>query len=233
MSRAEEFIRSYNEIADYMRRMTGSGADVSFSMLVSRAAENSVAIRMHAGQLRDYADLRNVIVHHRAFPGEIIAEPSEEVMTRFRSVVQSVLSPKPLIPTFQRSIKTFTQDEPLVGALKYMKDNDYSQVVLRAEEGLSILSVEGVAQWLERRANEDLVSLSEAKVGDAYACEPLGSYCVMGRNILIFEAREAFASAIGQKQPRLFAVIITHTGKPTEEPLGIATPWDFLDGSHA
>lgn len=233
MSRAEEFIRSYNEIADHMRRTTGLGADVPFSMLVSRAAEKSAAIRMHAEQLKDYADLRNAIVHHRTYPGEIIAEPSEEVMIRFRGIVQSALSPKLLIPTFQRKIRQFAPNEPLVEALKHMKDNDYSQIILRTENGLSILSVEGIAQWLEQRANEDLVSLAEAKVGDAHPCEPSGSCRLMGRNLSIYDAREAFVRAVAKKQPRLFAVIITQTGKHTEEPLGVATPWDFLDGTHA
>ena len=233
MSRAEEFIRCYNEIADHMRRTTGLGADVSFSMLVSRAAESSAAIRMHAGQLRDYSDLRNAIVHHRVFPGEIIADPSEDATNRFRIVVQSVLSPKLLIPAFQQKIRQFVPEEPLVEALRHMKENDYSQVVLRTDKGLSILSVEGIAQWLEQRASEDLVSLAEARVGDAHACEPPGSFNVMSRSLSIYDAREAFTRAVGRKQPRLFAIIITQAGKLSETPLGVATPWDFLDEAHA
>lgn len=44
----------------------------------------------------------------------------------------------------------------------------------------------------------------------------------------ITDAHEAFASALERQQPRLFAVIITDSGRPTEPPIGIVTPWDLL-----
>jgi len=233
MSRAKGFIRSYNEIADYMRRLTGLGMDASFSKLVDRAAEKNAAIRAEAVRLKDYSELRNAIVHHRTYPEEIIAEPSEEALARFRAVVHTVLSPKRLIPTFQRPVRCFLLSDPLAEVLKYMGQHDYSQIVLRGREGLSILTTEGIARWLERQALNDIISITETSVANVHAHEEPEGFLVMGRECSTYDARQAFSDAIDQKRPRLFAVIITQTGKETEAPLGIVTPWDLLDKSHA
>lgn len=215
-----------------MRGLTGLGVDASFSQLVDCASGKNAAVRMEGARLKDYGDLRNAIVHHRAYPREIIAEPSEEVVARFRKVVESVLSPKLLIPTFQREVKCFAPNDPLAEALRYMGANDYSQVVVRMEKRLSLLTVEGIASWLERNVAEDIISVRDARIADVHTFEAPNGHVIMRRNDTVYEARGAFARAIEEGRPRLFAIIVTQSGKETEAPLGIVTPWDLLDGGN-
>lgn len=110
-----------------------------------------------------------------------------------------------------------------------MKQNDYSQIVIQQSNDLDILTVEGIAKWLEEEVDNDLISLKDAHVSDASRFESPRAFIVLSRNKTIYDARKAFASAIEYKHPRLFAVVITETGKRSEKPLGIVTPWDLVN----
>jgi len=50
----------------------------------------------------------------------------------------------------------------------------------------------------------------------------------MSRSQTVYEAMDTFMLAIEQKRPRIYALLITEHGRPTESPLGIVTPWDLL-----
>ncbi|MCL4553311.1 MAG: hypothetical protein M1305_07165 [Candidatus Marsarchaeota archaeon] len=228
MDRANEFILLYNEISDYLRQIAGPDGSDNFSELVDRAARDNSAVRREAARLKAYGRFRNAIIHYRTYPEEIIAEPTEETLTRFRDIVQKVLSPKGLIPTFQKEIQCFSPNEPLITALRYMGDNDFSQVVVRGKDGLSLLTAEGVAKWLAQRAQNQVINVSLATIAEANGCEACSGFTIMSQNRTVYDAHEAFTSALERQQPRLFAIIITDSGRPTEQPIGLVTPWDLL-----
>lgn len=230
MTRADEFIRLFNRLADHLVHITGQSDDYSFSVLVNRAAERNAAVRAQARQLKDYGNLRNAIVHHRTFPPEVIAEPSAKALADFDRLVERVLSPELLIPTFQSQVRTFQPDEDLLGALRYMGENDFSQVVVRESGKLRLLTVEGIARWVERQTDDPIIDVSDTALDEALTYEAPGGSRILKRKDTVYDARETFASALERKQPRIFALIVTENGKATEQPLGIVTPWDLLDG---
>lgn len=140
MTRADEFIQLFNRLSDHLMRFTGQDHDYSFPALVDRAAERNAAVRAEAWRLKDYGDLRNAIVHYRAFPPVVIAEPLAEVVTEFARIVERVLSPRLLIPTFSTKVRSFQSDEKLLHALKYMGENDFSQIVVSGPGNLRLLT---------------------------------------------------------------------------------------------
>lgn len=233
MTRADEFIELFNRLSDYLVRIIGEDENHSFSALVDRAGERNSAVRAEARRLKDYGDLRNAIVHHRSFPREVIAEPTAKAVSEFACIVERVLSPKPLIPTFSTEIRSFRPDERLVDALRYMGENDFSQIVVLKSDHLWMLTVEGIARWVERQTEDPIIDVSEATVDDALSCEASNGFRLMRRKDTVYDAREEFINALERQQPRLFALIVTENGKPTEKPLGIVTPWDLLDGEES
>ncbi len=228
MDRAARFIHLYNRLSDHLRETTDADKRASFAEMVNRAAQKDAAIRAVENQLKEFADLRNAIVHHRDYPATIIAEPSEAALLEFTAIVEKALAPRRLLPTFRRSVRVFSTEERLVEALRYMRDHEYSQVVVRDGHGLALLTVEGVARWLEQQAEAESIGIADVTVGDACACEVPDTVEFMGGQRTLFEAREAFAAIGGRRQPRLFAIVITRNGRPDEPPLGIVTPWDVL-----
>jgi len=137
-------------------------------------------------------------------------------------------SPK-VYPTFKHKLKYFTPDETLSIALIEMKRNNYSQVIVEEDNKLKLLTTDGLATWLIKIMNSKNIDFNKVSIKDILAHERENNVSFFAKNQSIVEARKEFRDAIPKNRPKLYAIIITSTGKPTEEPLGIITPWDFLD----
>lgn len=229
MDRTDNFILMFNQISDHLSQLANIDRHEPFYHVVDLAAQKNPAVQREAAQLKKYGDLRNAIVHDSAYPGEKFAEPTDATLAKFAGILNRIISPKQLFPAFQREMRCFAPNEPLVAALAYMRENGFSQVVVQQNGTLSLLTVEGVAGWLAAKAKEDIISIAEAKIGDALAFDIPDAFRVMGRSETVSHVQEAFAKAIDHKKPRLLAVIVTQNGKPNEKPLGIVTPWDLLE----
>ncbi len=96
-----------------------------------------------------------------------------------------------------------------------------------------MLTVEGIGRWLAEHAMQELVDIAAARIADTLAFDLPSNFQFMRRDETIDAARAVFIQAIEQKRPRLFAVIVTHNGKPTEKPLGLITPWDLINDQEA
>ncbi len=233
MSNAEEFLKLYNEITDYLRVITRTDRSLPYSKLIDRAAEIDAPTKRVSNRLRDYGDLRNAIVHHREYPEEIIAEPINDAVIQFRNIVEEIRSPKKLIPTFERRIQTFPATDPLAKALSFMLENDFSQIPVVRDGTLTLLTVEGIAKWLEGQAKHDSVVISGATIDDALRRDMPSSFLVMSSDRNVYDAREAFATSLERGRPRLFAILITRSGDSRDRPIGIITPWDLLEDRRA
>lgn len=227
MGSTEEFVGLYHKLWDYLRQVADSDNNMSFSELVDKAAELNGVVRSEARSLKDFGKLGNVIRNHQGYSREKIAKPTKEALSRFEHLVDSIISPKNLIPTFQTEIRCFSPKEQLINALKYMRDNDFSQVIVQNGGKLTLLTVEGVANWFGGQAEKETISVAEVRVRDALLCDITDPFVVMGPQNTIYDAREAFGKAIEKMHPRLFAIIISDTGKPTGKAIGIVTPYDL------
>lgn len=230
MNRGDEFVNLYNQLDGHLRSMAGLDRSTSFMAVVDTLGRNGNAtMRTYKDSLREFSELRNAIVHDRVFPTKVIAEPLPEVLAQLQRMVDDIIRPEHLIPRFQRQLKLFGLKEPLGNALEYMQANGFSQVVVfREDEQFELLTTEGVSRWLASKIPDDLISLKESIIGDALEFEIDDTFAVMSRSKTTHDAEALFATALANKKPRIFAIIITQNGKRTETPLGIVTPWDLM-----
>ena len=231
MDRGQQFIQLYNQLSRYLREHSDADTNLPFYQLIRAAATTHSTVRRYLADLREYGDLRNTIVHNQSYPQQIIAEPTEETITQFTRIVENVTAPKRLVPTFQKNIHLFSSQALLVEALDYMKFKEFSQVVVQSKDGLSLLSLESITLWFAEQLKADM-SIAKVTVADALAHEAPGNTLLMARNALVDDAREAFSTTLTRPHPRLLAIIITNTGKRTEQPIGIITPWDLLQDAN-
>lgn len=168
--------------------------------------------------------------------GSFIAEPSEQSLREFEQLVQAITSPKKIVSLLggKPDLHLFSPQDPLINALRYMGDNEYSQVIVQMEGKLSLLTVEGIAKWLENQAGTDTVSLQEATIGDAQRAEAQGedrrtrNVEFISQDQTIDDAKQRFMLALEQGEPRIYALLITEHGESTGDLLGIITPWDLI-----
>jgi len=233
MSNADEFIRVFNELSAHLCAFTGLESGVSFSRLVDAAASKSATARKHASRLKAFGRLRNAIVHHEGYPPEIVAEPIDRALTDFKAMAAEVRTPELVIPRFQAEVRCFAPNEPLPTVLEYMRQHDYSQVAVRQEGRLRLLTTEGVARYFSEWTPWDPERTQYADVRDVLQYDLPDGFLILSSSQTVDDAREAFATELGRGQVRLYALLITASGDAREEPIGIVTPWDFLVLNHA
>src|SRR5215204_6976613 len=77
MDRTQQFLNRFNELEQFLREETNSKREVPFGSLIGRAATANAAVRRRERDLREYADLRNAIVHEHP-RGHVIADITQE-----------------------------------------------------------------------------------------------------------------------------------------------------------
>lgn len=226
--RGSEFIRLYNELDHAVKKIVNEKGSVPFWKRLRMAAKVHPHIRRNLDELLEIHELRNAIVHHRSYPATIIAIPTAEIVDKLAEVVAELSSPELLMPAFKRQIHVFSSTSPLHESLAYMKRQGFRQIVLKAEGQLALITSKGIANWLLGQADGKAVVLSDATLGDLLPFEETGSVEFLAQDSTIDTARQIFDIAQRSRPRHLFAVLVTKTGLPTEDPLGIITPRDLL-----
>ena len=72
MKNSKEFIKIFNALEHYLNKLVNKPCYLRFSELLEEASKINPAVREYANDLREFAELRNAIVH--APTGKIIAE---------------------------------------------------------------------------------------------------------------------------------------------------------------
>ena len=229
LERAEEFIQLFNRTERFLSQLVNPRRTAPFWQLVDDASDRSAAVRAHAVALKRFAMLRNAIIHDADYPPHIVAVPSSDALSDFKRVAQEVLEPKKLIPTFATQVRCFSLNDSLPRVLEFMREHDFSQVMVRSSEGrLQMLTVEGVTWWLADNLSGDQDRVKKAIIGDVIALEPPGGFMIFGPDRTIFDAADAFRNAIHREATRLYAIVITGNGNDSGTPIGFVTPWDIL-----
>jgi hypothetical protein len=225
MTAANTLIQEYNRLDMWLRKAFSIGRDKPFSYVLGFSSKKNRLIRDEQQFILSIADLRNAIVHDKDYPAKIIAEPRLEVVQRFQSICQKLYTPPQLMAGTFEQPDIFLPSDGLSKALPYMKAHDYSQIVVRWPEQFGLITREGVAMWLESNIVEDVISIKDAKLEDIREYESPDTCRYLGRDASYYDAGEHFAQCTG----RLQAILVSHSGKPTETTLRIITPWDMME----
>jgi len=227
MSNAETFLSTFASIERTLRAKTQSERTASFYQLVDAAARWSPEIRRYRDDLKEFADLRNAIIHERS-DGHVIAEPNDGAVERLKVLEGMVLRPPAVLSLFQGSVLTISPSDSLARAVTVMRENGFSQApVVEDTSFVGLLTSDCVARWLGAQVQDDVISLGEARVDDVLRfAESEDNYAFVGRTLSLVALLEEFAG-FEERGERLDAVLITESGKQSEKLLGIVTIADL------
>lgn len=229
MKNSDRFLASFNTIEKMLKRYSNHDRYVPFQRLVDLSGKSNAVIRKYRDDLKEFADLRNAIVHERTNPHYVIAEPHDSIVVQIESIERELASPLKVIPFFQREVKSFRSDDSIADVLKTIQAYAYSQFPIY-ENGIfkGVLSENGITYWLAKKVLEDIISFSETTIGEVLSYqEDLNNYKFADKNTSIYEVQEIFQLPVYRDIPKLDAVLITEHGKPDEALLGIITVWDI------
>ncbi|MBI4525441.1 MAG: CBS domain-containing protein [Deltaproteobacteria bacterium] len=226
MSQSESFLKAFANLEKWLRRLTNSERAVHFYQIVDRAAERDAAARRYRDDLKEFADLRNAIVHERT-DGHAIAEPNVRVVDDIQRLEALLTSPPKVVPLFQKKVFSAEDDWPLSRAVRLMETRIYSQLpVNRSNRFIALLTTNTISRWLGAKVGDDIVSISETTVAEVLNhAEDHENHVFFGRNASLFDALAKFDDFEERGKP-LDAILITQSGKPTESLIGIITVYD-------
>lgn len=75
MLNSERFLNAFNSIEHSLRKLAKKEKGTRFYKLVNIASEHYQIVQHFSNDLKEFADLRNAIVHERT-DGHVIAEPN-------------------------------------------------------------------------------------------------------------------------------------------------------------
>ena len=230
----EEFLALFNRVEDELQQIAGDQPGRRFYDLVDRASQRNPVVRRESLVLRDCGDLRNLLVHAHNYPRAVPAVPTAETVATVRRILDALTRPRRLDQVASRLGRIFRPEERLTEALRYMRQQGYAQVAVAGPAGTALLTIAGVARWLEDRVERSgaVVDTAEATIADVLAFEGPATCLAMARQQTVDDARQAFIDAL-ERGERLFAVLVTEHGRLAERPIGIVTPLDLLEDAES
>lgn len=223
---SDAFLGIFSDVERWLRASAGADRGVPFYQLVDRTAALDPAVRRYRDDLKEFADLRNAIVHERG-DGRVIAEPNERALADLQRIRSALREPPKVIPLFQREVKSREAADRVGHAVADMRTGSFSQLpVLRNGTVIAVLTSETVVRWLASEVENDLVSLMDTDIGALLDhVEDKEHYCFLPRTASLHEAMTQFES-FASRGKTLDAILVTDAGKPNQKLLGILTIYD-------
>jgi len=237
MRNSDRFIKIYNQLDNFMRTSLEGDVKSSHVYLIDTLAKKSHLFKHYKNDLKEFAELRNAIVHNTHFCGntygDIIAEPHDVVVEMYEDLYDKVSLPKVAKDLYRRiddkSVMTATLDFKIIDIIKNMYNKTYTCVpiienkklvgVFSENVLLSLIAQKGIYDFNNITVN-DIIQLTDidSHYGEYFA------FCKVKDNI--FDLKELFQDKTNKK--RLEMVFVTGNGQRNEDIIGVISAWDLV-----
>lgn len=227
-SNANRLISAYTKLEEWMKSFRNKTGIEGYRDSIDAIVKNKMnyLVEQHQLYLKSMGRLRNAIVHKYVEEEEkIIAEPIESEVQFYEELVEAITAPQLLVDICSKDPEIWNYDSPLSDALREMKRNDYSQLLIVLDDGsYGHITRDGVSRWLETCVESDGVEIHNATVSDVHLHEDENSCVFVSDGITVFEAFRLFSELTRPIQ----MLVITSDGTNRCKPIGIVTSFDIV-----
>ena len=225
---ADLFLSAFIEIEGYLKKTSNARGHQTFSTLAQDAARKSAVVRRYLGDLKQYGELRNAIVHTQSADHRVLAEPFDSTVHAIQGIVKQLLRPPVVDEVCAKPVLNVSPHDSIAHAMSLMSQRWISQLPVITEGACQgVLSSQTVVRWLGAKVTDDVLSLSESKVSEALPYKEKDETCLfVGRKVTLAEILELFQEEASNGR-ELSAILVTQSGKKTESLFGIVTASDF------
>ncbi len=227
MLNSDSFLKTFSTIEAWLRQQADADRSTTFYQLIDRVSKRNRTVERYRDDLKEFADLRNAIVHERS-DGHIIAEPNDRALSDFNHLCTTLLNPPKLIPKFQLDVRSRMLTDSVGEAVSDMRKGSFSQLpVLSGNTIIALLTSETVVRWLASEVHNGLVSLWDTKIEHVLPhTEDRDHYCILARDATMLDALTRFEDFAARGKD-LDAILISNDGKSDQKLLGIITLFDL------
>ncbi len=222
LSNAERFLNAYARCEQALNRKQKSLEYKTFNVLLKECSEKDPVVRNHIEELKEYAQLRNAIVHQRDRYLEIIAQPTDAVTLRFEHLADLLDQDLEVMRFASSPVLTARPTDSVEEAFEKLNRLGADKLPVYSEKSvfLGLVTMAEIASWglYDRNPEHRVEQLIRAKNGDRVV--------FLARHDSIMKAADAFAE--GRREKNVTPVIlITEHGKMNQKPVGILTSRDL------
>ncbi len=226
-SNSERFLRAFSRIERFLKEKASHQRHRSFYQLVEFVAQRDPAVKEFEMDLKEYADLRNAIIHERR-GGDVIAEPNVYAVEDIVRIAALIRKPPAVLPLFQVKIAELSENEPISRAVALIYSHSISQVpIRRGATVVALLTANTISRWLGACSSQQYIDLNATPISTVLRyTEDRENHVFLSRTASVFDVLKLF-HRVEHEGKRLDAILITNQGKPHEKTLGIVTISDL------
>lgn len=219
-SNAIRFLDAYASIESSLNKLTNRVEYVPFKSLLGMAAKNNRIVKNHLTMLKEYADLRNAIVHERGREQEIIAEPSDSVTEDIEHIASLLKQDQNIMNYVTKPVIKANVTTSIKEAYSLMAQGHADKLpIYEAHTFVGMITMKEIAGWI-LEGNPENSTVVNVKSSHKHRV------VFMRRAAEITDAIKVFESSLKQ-QPLTPVIIVTENGKEDESPLGILSSSDL------
>ena len=230
-SNADRFISSFNRINKWLVETSSYNSGTSFVNLVnSLKKRKDLRIAVFAGDLIQFAQLRNAIVHDHTGQGFIIAQPNDWAVNRIEYIEQELLHPEKVLPRFRKNITGIPIDWKLEDFLQVVSKKKYTiyPVFDAQNQFAGLITLNLLALILAEECIEASMNIEKQTVQNLLERpEKRVSFAFIAGITSVHEVMERF-----QEDPTLEVLLITKNGLADEKILGLIRPKDLFQSKY-
>lgn len=231
MSNADKFLFIYNKVHKHLQCLGAAKGREDFTVLLGRLSGSNGVIRAYKNDLREYAELRNAIVHQTT-EEVIIAEPHTQAVENFQKIYDIIIKPPTAYDIASKPVEHCNAIALIADVIRIMTVKVYTHIpVLEDGKFVGVFSEATVTRWLADSAEKDGFVLDKTQIGELkdYYNDPENTFCCyrfVSRGYDAYKIKDDFLYLVNKKW-RLGAVFVTDSGKKTDKIIGIITSWDL------
>lgn len=221
---SDRFLTAFHRIEQSMKDIIGTKDHLSFYKLVELSKRKNAIVRRYEEDLKEYATLRNAIVHHQTSTEYAIAEPHDEIVQALEAIDEALAKPVTVGKMFERNVSILQAKDTLKDALIMIRDKQFTQIpVYDGTVFVGLLTAVGITFWLANHVEKEGISWEMTVESTLQHEKKKENHLFVPREMSIFEAEELFKDAMA-KGKRLEALLITDK----DGLVGIVTPLDLM-----
>ncbi|MDF2698650.1 MAG: hypothetical protein K0Q49_206 [Haloplasmataceae bacterium] len=221
-----------------MRELLDEDSKTSHVQLIDKLAKTSNLFRNYKNDLKEFAELRNAIVHNTHFCGnpygDVIAEPHDIVVEMYQDLLNQVTKPQTAKDIYRKtndeSVYSASSDTKIIDIIKNMYNKAYTCVpVIENKKIVGVFSENVLISLFAIKGNIDISNL---KINDINELVDMNNhygeyfkFCKVKDTI--FDIKELFQTK-REDHKRLEMIFVTGNGLSNEDVLGVISAWDLI-----
>ncbi|MCA0970992.1 CBS domain-containing protein [Halobacillus litoralis] len=225
----ERFEVAFNQIHQHLKELNGFPKNDNFVELLQHSKNKHSVIRVYFDKLKQYAKLRNAIVHERIDEEYYIATPHLDVVEDLERIKRTLDQPPKALDFATRPVLFFKSDTDLAHIIEAFDKHPVSQFPIYGDqfEFKGLLTNDVIVSWMSRTHQDGAVQIDGMKSMDVLQEDRNPNIQFLKADRTVYDLEERFEHSL-EKNEKLKAVILTESGDANEAPVGIVTTWDLI-----